>query len=218
MQKRGQIYLLVALVMSVVIFGLVTVTNQARQESLKSDFEKLSQNYATESARLVNSLMANPEEDIGQRFTDFSLLFTSYSKTQSPDFGLIYAFVYNQKLYVGNFLKTGLEVDCDTCGEGYPKSIDGCYSDLPASVGFDGLSMTMGIEQNKIDTLKEKCILVSEAFAVEPAELSMMIEDVPYTFTLKKDQPQVIMVSWESKGNQRKVFTEGELVEEGSVQ
>ena len=30
---------------------------------------------------------------------------------------------------------------------------------------------------------------------------------------IKKDQPEVIMVSWEYKGNQRKVFTDGDLVE-----
>ncbi len=217
MEKRGQIYLLVALVMSVVIFGLVTVTNQARQESIKSDFEKLSQNYATESARLVNSLMTNPAANIGESFKQFSFLFTSYSKTQSPDFGLIYAFLYGGKLYIGNYLKTDIEVDCDTClDDGYPRLVAGCYGEIPASVGFDGLSVSV---QGVYSSVIEQCATEEAVFegGILPTELNLMIEDIPYSFTLKKDQPQVIMVSWETKGNQRKVFTEGELVEESTM-
>lgn len=213
MDKRGQIYLLIALVMSVVIFGLVTVTNQANQESMNSDFEKLSQNYASESAKLVNSMMAVDPSTIGDDFKKFSFLFTSYSKTQSPDFGLIYAFQYGGKLYLGNYLKSDIEIDCDTCPDvGYPRPVPGCYGEIPASVGFDGLSVKV---QGVYTSIIEQCSMEEGAFkgGKVPASLYVKIEDVPYTFTLKKDQPQIIMVSWESKGNQRKVFTEGELVE-----
>ena len=157
--------------------------------------------------------MANPAADICESFKQFSFLFTSYSKTQSPDFGLIYAFLYGGKLYVGNYLKSSIMIDCDTCsGMEHPMEVSGCYGEIPASIGFDWLSVNV---QGIYDSVISQCSRVLGTFdgGVLPTELSMMIEDVPYTFTLKKDQPQVIMVSWETKGNQRKVFTEGELVE-----
>ncbi|MEA3378540.1 MAG: hypothetical protein U9Q69_02760 [Nanoarchaeota archaeon] len=208
MKKRGQIYLLVALVIGVVIFGLVTVTNKVQQESLKSDFEKLSKNYARESSRLINSLIGKKtEEEIAADFMDFTMLFTGYSKTQSPEFGLIYVFKYGDILYIGNYLDEELKISCEGCDPA-EAILTGCYEKIPASVEFEGLSFDMGIDINDLKT--EGCI--KEITAPEGnLELGLEIAEVPYLFNIREDHPEVIMVSWESHKNQRKVFTEGDL-------
>ena len=57
MNKRGQVYILAALIISVVIFILALRPNVIIQEKIEDDFEKLSGNYEYESTRFINSLI-----------------------------------------------------------------------------------------------------------------------------------------------------------------
>ncbi|RME54331.1 hypothetical protein D6777_04195 [Candidatus Woesearchaeota archaeon] len=211
MNKRGQIYILVALVLSIVVFGLVSVNNKAQQKSLQSNFEKLSANYAQESARFVNSLIGT-EEDLTKRFTEFTRLFTAYSKTQSPDFGLIYVFNYNGKLYVGNYLDENIKIGSGCVDAEAKCEMLGCYSKINANVGFDGLDVEFQVPNEELEDCNQELTDANFPAGV-PLEVQITIGDVPYTFKLKKDQPEIVMVSWENLDEQRKVYTSGELVE-----
>ena len=57
MNKKGQIYILAALILSIVVFSLSQTINKFQQEELEEDFEKLSDNYELESSKLINSLI-----------------------------------------------------------------------------------------------------------------------------------------------------------------
>jgi len=211
MNKRGQIYILVALVMSIAIFGLVSVSNNVVQENVKSNFEKLSSNYASESTKLVNELINNPKKEVGEEFRAFTQLFTAYSKIQSPEFGLVYIFEYDGLLYLGNYMDEGFIVSGEC--EGSDCSLDGCYEKIPASVGFEGSGFNIDIPQVEFTECVAELDSGDFKSKIIPDTLEILIGDemVPYTFTLKEGQPEIIMVSWENQGNQRKVFTEGDL-------
>ena len=208
MNKRGQIYLLTALIMSVIIYGMVTVSNKVSQEELKSDFEKLSQNYVTESAKLINSLIG--KNDVASAFQNFTIMFTSYAKAQNPRFELIYAFDYNDSLYIGNFLKNRifvcLDQDCNTILE----PLEGCYTNIPASISFDGLELQL--EPEKVE-LNSDCEIKYD-YSESVDGLFITINDVTYYFEIRKNRPELILVSWETKAEQRKVFTKGSFKEE----
>ena len=45
LNKKGQIYLLAALILGFVIYGLSTVVNKSEQQKIEGDFERLSDNY-----------------------------------------------------------------------------------------------------------------------------------------------------------------------------
>lgn len=209
MNKRGQLYILVALVLSIVIYGMVTISNRVEQESVESFFESLSNNYAVESAKIINSL-AEEREQIPGAFRNFSLLFTSYSKTQNQRFELIYAFDFNNSLYIGNYLKSRIffctEEDCSN----YYAPLEGCYAEVPASVSFDGL--TLDVNMPNRDVLGE-CEKVIE-YAAPIDILYITINDITYQFDLRKDRPEVFIVSWESQAQQRKVFVDGDIITE----
>lgn len=213
MHKRGQIYLLVALVMSVIIFGMVTVSNKVGQEDVESSFEALSSNYAVESSKLINAMLDEADKDIADAFRNFTLLFTSYSKTQNPQFEMIYAFDFNNKVYVGNYLRSKLivctDIECEK-----PVALKGCYSEIPATVSFDELALPIELYQRSVT---ETCETEIEYEAGKEVNgLFLTIGEVTYPFDIKKDQPEVMIVSWESKDRQRKVFTEGSFITGGS--
>ena len=211
MNKRGQVYILVAIVLAMVIFGLVSVLNKVEQENVESDFEELSDNYASESSKLINALIANPTVDISSAFINFTILFTSYSKTINPKFGLIYAFYYDGKLHMGNYLDTSINVKCDKCAR--PTNIEGCFSTIPATVTFGGLDLGVNVYENVIS----QCNLTQvkgDDFIGDPEYVDITIKGVPYRFSIKQGHPEIIIVSWESRAEQRKVFTEGDFVPE----
>src|SRR3989338_5694531 len=207
--KRGQIYILVALVLAMVIFGLNTVTNKASQVNIESNFRELSSNYAVESTKLVNSLLTNQEE-VAPAFINFTLLFTSYAKTINPNFGLIYAFEYQGKVYIGNYLDTRLNLRCDTCTDA--KSLRGCFEEIPASITFEGLEADINVYNNVIG----ECNLTLEDAdfigGVIPNYLDITIKNIPYSLKLKRGTPDIGIVSWEANQGQRKVFLGGDFV------
>lgn len=215
MNKRGQIYILVALIMSVIIFGMVTVSNRVVQESLESSFETLSKNYAVEGAKLINSLIGTG--DIVTGFKDFTVLFTSYSKTQNPRFELIYALDYNSTFYVGNYLKSRMFVcvdkDCTCTPEFCLPPLEGCYSLVPASISFDGLAYDPVIYSSIMSGNCEFNVSYGPGKAIENIDTAyIIINDITYPFSITKGRPEVVAVSWETKAQQRKVFAEGTII------
>ncbi|MBI4153698.1 hypothetical protein HY501_00015 [Candidatus Woesearchaeota archaeon] len=210
MDKRGQIYILVALVLALVIFGLNTVTNKASQVNLESNFRELSDNYATESVNLVNSLLSN-SEDVASSFINFTLLFTSYAKTINPRFGLIYAFEYDDKVYLGNYLDDRINLLCETCLKA--RSIAGCYEQIPASITFEGLETDINVYNNVIGVCNLTLESADFAGGVTPAYINITIKNIPYQFLLKQGTPDLAIVSWEAAQDQRKVFLNGDFAE-----
>ncbi|MBU4242417.1 MAG: hypothetical protein KKF52_04240, partial [Nanoarchaeota archaeon] len=114
-------------------------------------------------------------------------------------------------LYIGNYLKNRIffctEEDCSN----YYAPLEGCYSEVPASVSFDGL--TLDINMPTRDILGE-CEEVIE-YAGEIDTLYITINEITYQFDIRKDRPEVFLVSWESQAEQRKVFTDGNLITQG---
>ena len=78
MNKKGQLYILVAMILCVAIFMLVSQYNVVEQEKMRDDFDELSDNYAIESTKLLNSLFIVGGDVFGS-FANFTILFTSYS-------------------------------------------------------------------------------------------------------------------------------------------
>lgn len=200
MGKKGQIYIIAAIILSAVIFAIVSVTNLARQEQFRGDFEKLSQNYEREGSRIIN-LAVKERTDATGRFGNFTYLFTSYSKTQNPKFGLVYVLDHQGKVTIGNYLKESVAIDTGT----EPKlEIPGCFENVEASVAFGKLSVNFGVNDPSIGA----CIQTVD----EPAskKLYVEIENQWYPFELVADKPQLMIVSRMQQEEQKKVFVGGE--------
>ncbi len=216
MQKSGQIYLLVAVVIAMVVFGLVSIMNKVYQEDLKSQFEQLSDNYASESSKLINSLIANPEVDIASAFVNFTLMFTSYAKTINPKFGLIYAFYYNDKLYLGNYLDTRISFGCERCSK--MNTLTGCFETIPATVNFGGLDLSVDVYNTVLERQCDRVLEKDVDFTDTPGSVYITIGNVPYSFKVKEGHPEIIIVGWEKREEQRKVFTEGNFIEAAAIE
>lgn len=210
MEKRGQVYLLAALILGFVLFILYSQTNLVRKTVVEDDFEELSKNYEIEGAKFVNSLLKNDKE-VSNAFKNFTALFTSYSKTKNPDFGLIYAFDYKTNLYVGNYLNHSITVKK---GSKY-KDLQGCYDKVKTSVSVGGLSLDIKDIDYK---LLGECTWETPSDETQPTyNITLVIEGIEYVVDVTSGNPELVIVSRESKGADKKVYTKGRFSTGSSI-
>ena len=198
--KRGQVYLLAALILGFILFILVAETNLIRKTIIDDDFESLAKNYGQESAAFMNLLLEKGAANIAQEFLKFTILFSSYAKTKNPEFGIIYAFIYQDRLYIGNYLATEMMI------QGVPPAkerLPGCYQQLNASVVIENFPVRANVPTAAFTA----CMTDISIPAANTLRFS--IQDVVYEVELESSRPDIIIVGREEVGSQRKVYSKG---------
>lgn len=111
MNNRGQLYILAALILAVVVFWTLTASNTFIKEDTHPSFEDLSRNYDIESRKLVNDLLEGGVGigAISQNLITMSDNFVySYAKRQDPAFGVVFILTKGDSAEIVNFLDTGI--------------------------------------------------------------------------------------------------------------
>lgn len=205
MNKKGQVYIIAVIILSLIFYGLSYTPNIAVQQEFKGDFEKLCQNYEVESSKLINSLLLS-KKDIIESFTNFTVMFMSYSKSQNPNFGLITSLSYEGNTRICNYLKKPIVID-DGTDLHY---LDGCFGEIPASMVFQGLVINVpatqigDIQNCFVDIPFKKKVGIGFLEKKEPLEI------VWYPFEIKANRPQLWMVNMQEEASQKRVHIAGE--------
>lgn len=200
--KKGQIYILSVLIIGFLLFTIITPSNFIHQRVIDDDFEELSKNYQLESSKLINELLnkeGTNEEVISNTFLNFTVLFTSYSKTKNPNFGLIYAFPYNGEVFIGNYADTDLTFVAGNSLTNH--SLPGCFSEVSTSISLYGISLSV---PNIVPADYANCI-TSINYPVGDT-IKFTIENIDYDFELKESRSDIIIVSRENLQEDIKVF------------
>ena len=103
MNKRGQFYLIIVLVLSFLIYGITGKTNTIQQPILFEDFFDLSNNYMFESSRMINDALYN-REDISSNLEEFTKEFLIYAQQKNPSVGLLYVYNNGSDINITNYL------------------------------------------------------------------------------------------------------------------
>ncbi len=220
MQKRGQLYILAVIVLAFLTYTIYADTNVVKEAIIADDFDQLATNYEVESAKFVNYLLSkniDHPSDVEKHFKVFTTTFTSYSKTKNPDFGLLYLFHYQDKLYVGNYL----EEDADVALENgrVVDNIRGCLAAIPAGFRLSGAIIYVGVQTLDVeDSVHSRCIKSVDAngldyvYAVEVVIHEVGGGESSYAAEITRGKPDIFIVSRETKGQTRRVFTKGRFV------
>jgi len=198
--KKGQVYLLAAIIIGLLLFTLVTPSNLVHQQVIDDDFEALSQNYQVESAKFLNEVLNQQGVDrsvINTSFLNFTIAFTSYSKTKNPNFGLIYAFPFGAGLFIGNYAQVPMNITVNS----NMIPLDGCFDEVSTTVSVAGVNLDI---PGLTPSMYKDCT----TFTAYPTDdkMNLLIEDVHYTFNLDGGRSDIIVVSRESLGDDIKVF------------
>ncbi len=210
MNKRGQVYILVAIIFSFVIYLLASSVNTAKGSVLDYDFIEVSNNYDQESAKFLTSLgqeqINNPGINIETLFNRFAGKFTSYSSVINPSFGFIYFFDYShkddRKLIIGNHLDQEILV---WVNDDNKISISGCKLKIPSKVSFGDLTSKFSSSLADILGSCSKTIVFSTND--NNYNVNYVVGNIKYTSSIIKGVPQIVILSEERNENERKVYT-----------
>ncbi len=205
MDKRGQLYLLAALIIGFIIFSVVTPSNIVHETVIEDNFKEIAGNFEVESAKFINHLITT-DADISQNFLNFTIVFTSYAKTKDPDFGLLYAFIYKDRLYLGNYLHDMVTVN-------HGATVRGCFSEIKTGFTIAGLSISIPDINYQ---LLSSCQLNPPPVVTNPL-IDLEIHEqgnttVRLRIDLTKNNPDVVIIAKEKKDSIRKIYTKGKFV------
>ena len=212
MNKKGQVYLLAAVIIAVLIFSIAVARNVIFQQDVDKDFKRLSESYDLEAARVLNEYTAQGEtpEEISPKFGQFSYDFASYARSQNPEFELFYVLKQGNKLLIGNFLNRSVQlVRADDLRTPVGPQVNGCFETLDVRARLGGFQITTPTTTPSISS----CLAVQPFTAGEISLCIFETEDgsrrTCYPFSLS-GKPQVLIVTGSNEGAQRQVFIGGE--------
>lgn len=207
MKKRGQFYILIALVIGVVIFLIVSQTNIFIQEDPSTDIGALSENYIIESNKLINTLIGAKRENVSEVLSQATTAFVyEYARTRDPKFGLVYVFTNEDKAVIENYLDAKVVID----GGETLTNPEGKYE--LGTIELSGIEIPQDYTYSQIQrefpdlfelVLKEK--FVGEVNVNEGDHLILDIEGVQYYFVVG-DTVELNAVARRIEGGQIQIF------------
>ena len=103
MQKRGQIFIVGAIVLCLAIFVLVAKVNKIERKIIVKEFPYLAENYYRESVKVVNQAILQGK-DPEKALSNFTEDFVEYAQTIDPNLGLVYVYWNGSEAIVVNYL------------------------------------------------------------------------------------------------------------------
>ena len=90
MNKRGQFYIILAVLISLAFFTLMIPQNRLQEAIVFEDFNYVSQNYVEEAPRVANFGLYTDNQDINLLLSKFSQDFLNIARQKNPSLELIY--------------------------------------------------------------------------------------------------------------------------------
>mgnify|MGYP001598050381 CR=1 FL=1 len=202
MDKKGQIYILSAVIIAFIIYVIFTPSNIIRKSSEPSNFYDIAKNFERESAHFLNALITS-NDPIYDEFLEFTVLFTSFSKTKNPEAGLVYTFVYDDVLYIGNYAEDTLEVNA----EGRRITVEGCLSDIDTSFSIGGLELE--IPDVDLGHYRQCLVEVPLTYQLETIDLTLIEPDgsrTEFSADFGENNPDLMIVAKEKQGASRRIY------------
>ncbi len=109
MNKRGQFYLVIAIIISLAVYGVTTRVNSIEEPVLWEDFNDVSENYMTESIFVANNALKN-KEDVSDSLDRFTRSFLDYAQQKNPKLTLLYVYGNGTNVTIKSYLDSAAAV------------------------------------------------------------------------------------------------------------
>lgn len=207
MNTRGQMYILSALIIAFILYTILTPSNVVKRATETSNFYEIAENFDQESALFLDYLIES-QQPVYDAFLNFTLLFTSYTKTKNQHVGLLYSFVKDDVLYLANYGEDTAVFTVETM----PYVVEGCLKDVGTSLSIAGLDIAV----DDVDLSSYRSCLVEVAV---PKDFSSTLgitllegeEKVQFATDMAR-HPDLIIISREKSGETRRVYTKGTFI------
>ena len=205
MDKRGQFFIFVAIIVALLVFTLITKSNTIREEVTLQNFEQLSQNYLTESPKVINYAIYSVDPSVTPEgaLSEFTEEFVgTYAQNNDPNIGLVYVYndPANNKVVIENLLN-GEKVTINPQGQ----------SQLLFSITTDNIDGELCVEGIGCQTANANlCQNINQNYCVLSGDslsgpITLKIGDINYNFPLPENNPSFIVIVKSTEGDTTKV-------------
>lgn len=105
MNKRGQFFILGAIILALALFVLMARVNTYEEKILLEDFPDLTNNYKIESVNVINDALLN-NQNVKTSLDLFTDNYTQYARTIDPNLGFIYVYKDKDGSRIVNYLSS----------------------------------------------------------------------------------------------------------------
>jgi len=109
MKKRGQIFLVAAVILAFAIFSISLIFNDYEEKILLEDFPDLTKNYQIEAKKIVNEALLS-DEPIEDKLDEFTLDYVNYARTIDPNIGFVYVYKKVDEAKIKNYGNAPVDV------------------------------------------------------------------------------------------------------------
>lgn len=221
MEKRGQVYILAAVIIGVLLFTIFATVNTSKQVDLNANFDRLNENYERESERFINAYVSDnsPTDELEKTFPEFAWNFNKFAMETNPEFGIISTLSYTNKEgnkinLIVNMLDTPVFVTTrftenggvfkPNNDEGAVKVVIGCSEILDASLTIPGVGTI-----NPGETVGKQGVKACLHKVNNVDRVFLFVNDmwVGYEIPKEKDpKPGLIVTAKSDEGEQTQIF------------
>jgi len=110
MNKRGQFYIIMAIVVSLIIYSLYLPENKIEEVTLFEDFRDISLNYQTESPKVVNHYIYKnlEDEDLKKAITNFTSDFLEQIQQKNPNVNLVFFLSNGTHVFIKSYFDNSI--------------------------------------------------------------------------------------------------------------
>ncbi len=206
MAKRGQFYILAAVILCIVIFGITVTVNKIDQEVEATDFIGLAQNYVLETPELINYAIYE-EEDPSELLIDFTDDFVNYARKRNPNLGLLYVYKDEEgEVKIVNYLQEGTTIRYETIDENGEEGEDELFEF--GDITLNEIALEVGGEEftYAIPTKLEHFGSSHDASLGEATKwVKFDIGGVPYVFNIKDGVNFEVIIKGKSESKETEV-------------
>ena len=110
MDKRGQFYIIMAIIIGLVVYSLYLPQNKLEETVLFEDFKDVSVNYLTEAPKVINHYVYKNVEDENLKIaiTDFTTDFLKQIRQKNPNINLVFLYSNGTHIFIKSYYDQGI--------------------------------------------------------------------------------------------------------------
>ena len=204
MDKRGQFYLIIAIIFSLAIFIITTKSNKIQETVLFEDFTRVSQNYVTEAPKTVNYAIYSDKE-VNPTLKIFTEDFLDFARKTNPSISLLYIYSNGSNVTVVSYLDETTIVD-----------VNSTKTD-PLLGGSDISINDVNLNVAGVDFVHHVPVQIKNfggsfnTLNLNPTSyVNLEIGGIFHNFKLDPNSPQLQVIVTASDGSSTKIYTTGQ--------
>lgn len=181
MNKRGQFYIIAALIIAAIIAGLLAEVNYAKRRPKPIKFYDLSEDYEAEVTRIIDRgiYLGKKEEQINDDVANFTKKFLDYAQEKDPNLQLFYLYGNSQKITAVNYALEDAEIVTEKVSETI--SGGGAFAVSKINITMGGTTFTRSVKE-RMEHFEE----ISTTMADPGNEVKVVVAGVAYNFDLRE--------------------------------